>query len=107
MNEIGGANIEEYVVEKPKSEEKDSRDVILQSHQKGKTKKNKIRTKSLKQCSSTVQPQTSTPNVEEFSGDRKSGGTEKKSPLKYCLFITSHPFISFGKYVLIRRIYFL
>lgn len=75
----------------------------LDNHEKLQRKKEekiKIRTKDLKRCSAKVR---SIPVKQQESGtsnsnsDVKSGKEDKKVPLKYCVFISNHPFITFGK----------
>ncbi|VDI79206.1 Hypothetical predicted protein [Mytilus galloprovincialis] len=70
---------------------------ILQNNCEEKTEKEtrKIKTKNLKRCSSTVQPLPLGENNESFTAENRKK-EESKTPLKYCVFITNHPFLTFG-----------
>ncbi|XP_071162133.1 protein dispatched homolog 1-like [Mytilus edulis] len=70
---------------------------ILQNNCEEKTEKEtrKIKTKNLKRCSSTVQPLPLGENNESFTAENRKK-EESKTPLKYCVFITNHPFLTFA-----------
>lgn len=86
---------------KNESDNQNDNSGILQNNCEEKTENEtrKIKTKNLKRCSSTVQPLPLEKTNERFTVENRKK-EESKTPLKYCVFITNHPFLTFGEFIL-------